>query len=1028
MFDALGRFVVEDYSDKPAFASFLPGIAGKLGVPLWCYYVNRGQGVCSFGARDKDHAVMEFSPAYTAYRDTAQRGFRTFVKADGAVRELFCAHPAMHIGMSELEITDAADGLECSALYFGVPNERAALLARVLTLRNIGDKPMQVELLDGMPEIVPYGVGQDSLKNMANLAQAWMQAEDVKDGLAYFRVRASMADSAIVTEVNGGSFALAWNDAGERISPFVRQQSIFGEDTAFRFPSVFATQSLDEMSVHAQFVNNHFTCCFMPLKVSIPAGGTLCLRSLYGQAEDKKTVRRLAETVDEGWFCRKREELRQLIDELCTAVGTRTADPMFDAYSRQTYLDNLLRGGAPMMFESDGRRKPFYLYSRKHGDPEREYNYFSLGDEYYAQGNGNYRDVNQNRRCDVLFEPRLGAENVHTFYELIQIDGYNPLVLTAATYRLPDNGADCMPDEYAAVKRLLLGDFTPGQLAMALESAGVPKQELPERVARIICECETQPNADYGEGYWCDHWTYNLDQIESYLAVWPEKKRELLFEDASYRWYRARAMINPRAKRYRLTPNGLRQYNAVTVLPSGTDGQWLCDERGEPVRSTPIEKLLLLCAIKTATLDAAGMGVEMEGGKPGWYDALNGLPGLLGSSMAESCELLRLLRFTSDALREQSGDISLHAQIAELLQCVSSTAERVSEPFKRWEEWNQTKEAFRAETSARLSGKRVTLAAQALADMLKPLERAVSEGIDRAVRLGGGICPTYFTFEATELSDTPDGILPTGLTPTVLPPFLEAPVRLMKLPASAESKRELARRIRESGLYDKALKMYKVNAPLEGVSYEAGRAKAFTPGWLENESVWLHMEYKYLLELLKSGLYDEFAQAFHDAAVVYLPLESYGRSPLENVSFIASSANPDTTVRGRGFVARLSGSTAEFLQMWQLMFIGERPFRMENGELCLTLAPFVPQYLMPGDGCVGATLLGSVAVTYHAMGLPRLMPGETRVREYVLHLADGGDIRITGTAISGGQAEAVRAGRVASIEAYMEGTLPQQRS
>jgi hypothetical protein len=36
--------------------------------------------------------------------------------------------------------------------------------------------------------------------------------------------------------------------------------------------------------------------------------------------------------------------------------------------------------------------------------------------------------------------------------------------------------------------------------------------------------------------------------------------------------------------------------------------------------------------------------------------------------------------------------------------------------------------------------------------------------------------------------------------------------------------------------------MYKVNAPVEGESHEIGRCRALTPGWLENESICLHME------------------------------------------------------------------------------------------------------------------------------------------------------------------------------------------
>ena len=49
---------------------------------------------------------------------------------------------------------------------------------------------------------------------------------------------------------------------------------------------------------------------------------------------------------------------------------------------------------------------------------------------------------------------------------------------------------------------------------------------------------------------------------------------------------------------------------------------------------------------------------------------------------------------------------------------------------------------------------------------------------------------------------------------------------------------------------------------------------------IENESIWLHMEYKYLLELLKSGLYEEYFADLKKMGVPFLPYETYGRSPL----------------------------------------------------------------------------------------------------------------------------------------------------
>lgn len=54
-FDERGRFYIENYNVFRPFASFLPGIAGQKGIPLWVFYVNRAQCVSSFGFQDKDH-------------------------------------------------------------------------------------------------------------------------------------------------------------------------------------------------------------------------------------------------------------------------------------------------------------------------------------------------------------------------------------------------------------------------------------------------------------------------------------------------------------------------------------------------------------------------------------------------------------------------------------------------------------------------------------------------------------------------------------------------------------------------------------------------------------------------------------------------------------------------------------------------------------------------------------------------------------------------------------------------------------
>ena len=64
--DETSRFVLANYQQQRPFSSFLPGIAGPLGIPLWVFYVNRGQAIASFGIESKDSPIMEFQPANKA--------------------------------------------------------------------------------------------------------------------------------------------------------------------------------------------------------------------------------------------------------------------------------------------------------------------------------------------------------------------------------------------------------------------------------------------------------------------------------------------------------------------------------------------------------------------------------------------------------------------------------------------------------------------------------------------------------------------------------------------------------------------------------------------------------------------------------------------------------------------------------------------------------------------------------------------------------------------------------------------------
>ena len=87
--EADGAFVIENYNFAKPFANFFPGIAGKYGIPMWVFYVNRGQGIVSLCTKDKDHAIVEFFPANKAWQLVSLQGFSTFIKLTRGRKNLF---------------------------------------------------------------------------------------------------------------------------------------------------------------------------------------------------------------------------------------------------------------------------------------------------------------------------------------------------------------------------------------------------------------------------------------------------------------------------------------------------------------------------------------------------------------------------------------------------------------------------------------------------------------------------------------------------------------------------------------------------------------------------------------------------------------------------------------------------------------------------------------------------------------------------------------------------------------------------
>ena len=208
-FDEQQRFILAHYDKARPFSSFLPGLAGPHGVPLWVFTVNRGQAIASFGVDSKDQPIVEFQPANKAYQLTSTLGFRTFLKIDTQLYEPFA--PAngidrtMFIGMNELELQEInpSIGLQTNVVYFTAPQENFAGLVRQVTFKNISAQPLAFEVLDGLPAIAPYGVNNSLLKDMSRTLEAWMEVFNLDQRMPFYRVRASVADSAEVEAIVG---------------------------------------------------------------------------------------------------------------------------------------------------------------------------------------------------------------------------------------------------------------------------------------------------------------------------------------------------------------------------------------------------------------------------------------------------------------------------------------------------------------------------------------------------------------------------------------------------------------------------------------------------------------------------------------------------------------------------------------------------------------------------------------------------------------------------------------------------------
>jgi hypothetical protein len=273
---------MEDYDAQPTFSDFLPGVAGVYGKPVWAFYVNRGQGIASFGTKSKDYPIMEFNSANKAYQNTPLLGFRTFIQASRASRASSLIEPFsplttrykhhsesnsrpkryMYVGSNEMQIQeiDVANGIETNVTYFTLPEEDFGALVRRVQITNVfGQQSLNISILDGLARVEPAGGELNKLlKGIGRTLEGWFGVYfPYKDSLTmpFYKLSTQPSDSASVTIQQAGHYCLSMIDGDpSKLLPIVYDTSkVFGEDTMLLQPTELQNKTVAQILKRTQY-------------------------------------------------------------------------------------------------------------------------------------------------------------------------------------------------------------------------------------------------------------------------------------------------------------------------------------------------------------------------------------------------------------------------------------------------------------------------------------------------------------------------------------------------------------------------------------------------------------------------------------------------------------------------------------------------------------------------------------------------------------------------------------------------------
>ncbi len=532
---------------------------------------------------------------------------------------------------------------------------------RRVELENLDAQPKNLRILDGLENILPWGVDPRMQERLSCLVDAYKSAEMAdQSSLAVYSLTTKINDTPNPIEILRAN--VAWSTraknqtsllSSQQINPFYYGLAPTPENIATGVKTAYLTYE----------------------EYGLAAGEQLSWALVLDVAYDHADIARLENLLAAQDYNFLWEELKQSQAKLGKIIGACDGLQCVGNQSVQYHhalntLYNTMRGGffphgyqfefdafvkhlqyrnkvisqqpgvlAPLkacstIFEAKAAAKNNstlyrlvleYLplaFSRRHGDPSRPWNQFDIHTQDEAGGwiynyEGNWRDIFQNWEALGLSYPPYLENFVTKFLNASTADGYNP-------YRINHEGIDW------------------------------------ERL---------EPDNPFsGFGYWGDHQIIYLAKLLKQLeAHYPGWLREHIALDI-YCYANLPYELLPYDKLLADSKNTIfynHQKEKALLQEAaelGSDGK-LIHQNGEIYQVSLLEKLLVPILAKLSNLLPEG-GIWMNTQRPEWNDANNGIVGI-GLSLVTTMQLYEYLQFLQRHLQQSPEEIQVSLEVVE---------------------------------------------------------------------------------------------------------------------------------------------------------------------------------------------------------------------------------------------------------------------------------------------------------------------------------------------------------------------------